>query len=195
MKKLITICKYDLKFNYYVTDDGKVWSERSKKFLNPQLDKNGYEKVQMISKDNKRHRYSVHRLIMENFYPIKHMEAYQVNHKDGNKRNNCLQNLEWVTCKENIFHAVQNGLRASINGAAKLTTEQVIDIYLRANNGETNVDLGKEFNVHPDTIGKIKNKKTWKQLLNNINKGSTTISKESRVEAIATRSGKENDIV
>ena len=55
MKKLITICKYDLKFNYYVTDDGKIWSERSQKFLTPQLDKNGYEKVQMISKDNKRH--------------------------------------------------------------------------------------------------------------------------------------------
>ena len=90
MKKLITICKYDLKFNYYVTDDGKVWSERSQKFLNPQLDKNGYEKIQMVSKDGKRHRYSVHRLIMENFCPIKHMEVYQVNHKDGNKRNNCL---------------------------------------------------------------------------------------------------------
>ena len=181
MKKLITICKYDLKFNYYVTDDGKVWSERSQKFLNPQLDKNGYEKIQMISKDGKRHRYSVHRLIMENFCPIKRMEAYQVNHKDGNKRNNCLQNLEWVTCKENIFHAIEHNLRASINGAAKLTPEQVIDIYIRSNQGESNIKLGHEFNVHPDTIGKIKNKKTWKQLLSNINKGSTTISEESRI--------------
>ena len=181
MKKLITKCKYDLKFNYYIYDNGKVWSERSQKFLSAQLDKNGYEKVQMISKDGKRHRYSIHRLVMESFCPIKHMDAYQVNHIDGNKRNNSLQNLEWVTCKENIIHAIEHNLRASINGAAKLTPEQVIDIYIRANNGkERNVKLGKEFNVHPDTIGKIKNKKSWKQLLNNINEGSTTISKESR---------------
>jgi hypothetical protein len=44
-----------------------------------------------------------------------------------------------------------------------------------------NISLGKEFNIHPDTVGKIKNKKTWKQLLNNISEGSTTISIESRV--------------
>jgi hypothetical protein len=60
-RKLITICKYTLKFNYYVTDDGRTYSEKTNKFLNHQLDKNGYEKVQMMSIDGKRHRYSVHR--------------------------------------------------------------------------------------------------------------------------------------
>lgn len=92
-KKLIIYCKYNLKFNYYVTDDGRVYSERSQKFLSPQLDKNGYEKVQMISIDGKRHRYSVHRLILENFNPVDNMQYLQVNHKDGNKRNNNLSNL------------------------------------------------------------------------------------------------------
>lgn len=180
-KKLIKTCKYELSFNYYVTDDGRIWSERANKFLSPQLDKNGYEKVQMMSTDGKRHRYSVHRLVMENWQPIKHMEYYQVNHIDGNKKNNNINNLEWVTCEENIQHAIKNNLRAKINGAAKLTQDEVIEIYKRANNGETNISLGKEFNIHPDTVGKIKNKKTWKQLLNNISEGSTTISIESRV--------------
>lgn len=179
MKKLIKICKYKLKFNYYVTDTGLIWSERSNKFLSPQLDRDGYQKVQLMSTDGKRHRYSVHRLVMENWCPIKNMAFYQVNHKDGNKRNNNLVNLEWVTCKENIYHAINNNLRAKVNGAAKLTEEEVIEIYKRANNGETNISLGKQFNVHPDTIGKIKNKKSWKQLLNNISESSTTISKES----------------
>lgn len=168
MKKLITRCKYELKFNYYVTDDGRIWSERTQKYLSPQYDKNGYVKVQMRSTDNKSHRYSVHRLVLENFKPIQGMEKLQVNHKDGDKLNNNLSNLEWTTCEENITHAIQNNLRATINGASKLTPEQVIEIYRRAWNGETNIKLGKEFNVHPDQIGRIKNKKSWKNILDSI---------------------------
>ena len=168
MKKLITRCKYELKFNYYVTDDGRVWSERTQKYLSPQYDKNGYVKVQMRSIDNKSHRYSVHRLVLENFKPVQGMEKLQVNHKDGNKLNNNLNNLEWTTCEENITHAIQNNLRATINGASKLTPEQVIEIFRRAWNGETNIKLGKEFNVHPDQIGRIKHKKSWKNILDSI---------------------------
>ena len=168
MKKLITRCKYELKFNYYVTDDGRVWSERTQKYLSPQYDKNGYVKVQMRSTDNKSHRYSVHRLVLENFKPVEGMEKLQVNHKDGNKLNNNLSNLEWTTCEENIAHAIQNNLRATVNSASKLTPEQVVEIFRRAWNGETNIKLGKEFNVHPDQIGRIKNKKSWKNILDSI---------------------------
>lgn len=73
-KKLITNCKYELKFNYYVQDDGKIFSERINKILSVQLDKDGYEKVQMMSIDGKRHRYSVHRLVLENFNPIENID-------------------------------------------------------------------------------------------------------------------------
>ena len=169
MKKLITNCKYNLKFNYYVTDDGRIWSERTQKFLSEQYDKNGYVKVQMRSTDNKSHRYSVHRLVLENFKPVSGMNNLQVNHKDGNKLNNCLDNLEWTTCKENIHHAIEHNLRNPVNGAAKLTPEQVIEIYRRATNGETNIKLGKEFNIHPDQIGRIKNKKSWKNFTSSLN--------------------------
>ncbi len=164
MKKLITQCKYNLKFDYYVTDGWENMSDRTKKYLSFQYDKDGYVKVSMRSTDNKSHRYSVHRLVLENFDPVKNMELLQVNHKDGNKLNNRLENLEWVTCKENIQHAVNNNLRAKINGSAKLVPAQVIEIYKRANNGESNVKLAKEFNMHPDQIGRIKNKKVWKDI-------------------------------
>lgn len=168
IKKLITNCKYPLAYKYYVTDDGRIWSEQSQKFMSMSKDKDGYMKVSLRSLDlppKKCHRYSVHRLIMENFYPFEGMENFQVNHINGNKEDNSLINLEWVSCQENIKHAIKTGLRAEINGAAKLSSQQVIEIYLRANNGESNVSLGKEFHIHPDTIGKIKNKKTWKELL------------------------------
>ena len=168
MKKLITKCKYNLKFNYYITDDGKVWSERTQKYLSFQYDKNGYVKVQMRSTDNKSHRYSIHRLVLENFKPVENMENLQVNHIDGNKKNNNLTNLEWTTSEENIRHAIDNNLRATINGASKLTPEQVIEIYRRATNGERNIDLGKEFNIHPDQVGRIKNKKTWKEITSSL---------------------------
>lgn len=168
MKKLITRCKYDLKFNYYVTDDGRIWSERTQKYLSAQYDKNGYVKVQMRSTDNKSHRYSVHRLVLENFKPVQGMDKLQVNHKDGNKLNNSLNNLEWTTCKENINHAIENNLRATINGSAKLTPEQVIEIYRRSWNGENNIKLGKEFGINPDQVGRIKNKKSWEKILDSI---------------------------
>lgn len=167
-KKLITNCKYDLKFDYYITDDGRVWSEKTKKFLSAQYDRDGYVKVQMRSTDNKSHRYSIHRLVMENFKPFKGMENFQVNHIDGNKENNSLENLEWCTASENIHHAIENNLRAKVNGAAKLTETQVIEIYRRSNNGETNVALGKEYNLHPDSIGRIKSKSKWKKILSDI---------------------------
>ena len=168
MKKLITKCKYNLKFNYYITDDGKVWSERTQKYLSFQYDKNGYVKVQMRSTDNKSHRYSIHRLVLENFKPVENMENLQVNHIDGDKKNNNLTNLEWTTSEENIRHAIDNNLRATINGASKLTPEQVIEIYRRATNGERNIDLGKEFNIHPDQVGRIKNKKAWKEITSSL---------------------------
>lgn len=106
---------------------------------------------------------------MENFFPFDDMKNFQVNHIDGNKANNSLKNLEWVSCKDNIHHAIVTGLRAKENGASTLNSKQVVEIYHRAKQGEKNVDLGKEFRVHPDTIGKIKNKKAWKELLETLN--------------------------
>lgn len=100
-KKKIVNCKYPLKYNYYVTDDGRVWSKQSGKFMKQYLDKKGYCKVELRSEDlppKRCHRYSVHRLIMENFFPFEGMENYQVNHINGNKTDNSLKNLEWVSC-------------------------------------------------------------------------------------------------
>lgn len=163
-QKIITICKYILKFKYYVREDGTIYNAKTNKILSPQLDKDGYQKVQMVSIDGKRHRYSVHRLVLENFNPVEGMEKLQVNHIDGNKQNNALNNLEWVTCEKNIQHAIKNNLRAKVNGSSKLTIEQVREIFIRSHDGEKNIDLGREFGIHPDSVGKIKNRKLWKNV-------------------------------
>ena len=81
--------------------DGRILS------LNP--DKNGYLLVN-ISSLGKRKTFRVHRLVLETFSPIDGYENLEVNHKDGMKTNNMLDNLEWVTHKENIQHAISTGL-------------------------------------------------------------------------------------
>lgn len=169
-KRLITICKYELKFNYYVTDDGRVYSEISHKFLSPQLDKNGYEKVAMISTDGKRHRYSVHRLVLENFNPVENMSQLQVNHKDGDKRNNALKNLEWVTNYENTQHAILTGLRnfnGEKNPSAKLTEQQVCEIINLIQKSLSCAAIAQMYNVSASTIERIKKRKTWTSISKN----------------------------
>ena len=161
---LITICKYELKFNYYAREDGTIYSEQSNKILSPQLDKNGYEKVQMMSTDGKRHRYSVHRLILENFNPVENMSKLQVNHKDGNKRNNKLSNLEWVTNYENTQHAIQHGLRdtkGERNASAKLTEKDIYDIIELFHKNVSCAAIARQYHVNESTIGRIKLRKSW----------------------------------
>lgn len=71
-------------------------------------DKYGYMGVS-LQKDGKRRTEKVHRLVLMSFNPD--CSGKQVNHKDGNKTNNNLENLEWVTPSENIKHAIKYNLR------------------------------------------------------------------------------------
>lgn len=70
--------------------------------------KNGYFQV-ALWKDNKGKLYSIHRLLAQAFIPNP-LNKPQVNHIDGNKLNNSLSNLEWVTVSENSVHALKTGL-------------------------------------------------------------------------------------
>ena len=170
MKK-IENCKHELKYPYYVTEDGHVWSEYSQKFIRELPDKNGYLKVRLSSIDlpkGKQHAYSVHRLVLENFNPADGMEHLQVNHIDGDKTNNSITNLEWTTCEENISHAIKNNLRAQINGAAKLTQEDVLIIIERLKKKEAYQSIADDYGVCKETIARIKRKETWQELTKNI---------------------------
>ena len=91
---------------YAVTSCGKVWSYRNEKFLTPFTDKDGYLHVN-LHKDDKMKKYKVHRLVAAAYIPNPD-NLPQVNHKDENKANNCLQNLEWCDCKYNINYGTHN---------------------------------------------------------------------------------------
>lgn len=98
------------------------------RILKPFLDgKKNYLQV-CLSKNNNKRKYLVHRLVAETFIENKYNKA-EVNHKDGNKQNNYVDNLEWVTSKENKNHAYKNGYyntykfkhRKSKNNSKKIT--------------------------------------------------------------------------
>lgn len=108
--------------DYAVSNKGRVKSKEreitrkkmgaynvKERLLSQYVNKYGYKCVS-LQKDNKRITLPVHRLVLTTFQPINN-DDLQVNHKDGNKLNNSLDNLEWVTAKENIEHAQKMGLR------------------------------------------------------------------------------------
>ena len=88
----------------------------------------GYE-VYRLYKDGKIHRELTHRLLAKNFIPNPENKPY-INHIDGNPMNNSLDNLEWVTQKENIQHAVRTGLMKSgeKHHNVKLTDKEILEI-------------------------------------------------------------------
>ena len=104
--ELIQISKFipEVKDRYYINRNGELFTDNGEKKMKDAL-KNGYVKNCLTLKDGTQRFYFRHRLVMRCFNPIDNFEDLQVNHKDGNKLNNNLDNLEWCTTKENAEHA------------------------------------------------------------------------------------------
>ena len=102
----------------------------------------------------------IHRLVAEAFLgPC--LKGYEVNHKDGNKQNNAVGNLEYCTGSENKRHAVAMGLyhSGSKNHSAKLTDEQVEEIRLLADSGKSQKFIASQFGVGQPHVSRIINSK------------------------------------
>lgn len=131
-------------------------------------DRYGYKQT-ILSKNNKKKVTTIHRLVALAFLPKIEYQKYTVNHKDGNKLNNHINNLEWATVKENNRHAHEIGLvnhKAENNPSAKLTNENVIKIRERWKPRITTMKrLSKEYDVSVFTIRNIVQNKSWRSLL------------------------------
>lgn len=94
--------------NYMISNFGNVWTFNENRLLKPFPDKNGYQIVS-LRENGKRVDFKIHRLVADAF--LSHRSGTtEVNHDDGDKSYNYVDNLEWVTHIENMEHAMNNGL-------------------------------------------------------------------------------------
>ncbi len=171
MKKLITNSKYEFRTNYYADDNGHIWSEYKQDYLTEYPDKDGYMKVVLMTKDKpagKGHRFSVHRLVLHTFNPIENENYYQVDHIDGNKTNNTLQNLKWVSCLENLNNPNTKPNRrvydqdGTHNAMSKFTEESLMNMIQDINSGNyTQNEIILKYNTSREAIRRIIHKQTY----------------------------------
>lgn len=117
----------------------------------------GYNQVS-IRIESKVKTFDLHRLVLKSFVPApRNMDT--VNHKDGNKRNNKLENLEWCSQSYNNKHALDNKLRKHGEDCSfsKLTNKQFKEIFKLANEGNlTQKEIANKYNISKGNVSKIK---------------------------------------
>lgn len=139
------------------------------KIIKPFIDKKGYLRVE-LRKQKIRYMPKIHRLVSNAFIPNPENKP-QVNHKNGIKTDNQIDNLEWVDNIENIHHAYQTGLIKITEGpehnVSKFTAEEVKTIrknYIRGDSEYGSYGLAKKYGVNQTTILNIIHKKTYKNV-------------------------------
>lgn len=135
---------------------------KSGKVLKPQF-RGGYARVRLETDGNYK---SVHLLVANKYLPKIKGKRF-INHKDGIKSNNNVNNLEWCNRSENMKHAYQLGLKSakgSDNSFAKVTEVIVRDIRLKHKRGETIKSIADNRGLSYSCVSHIISRRTWKHI-------------------------------
>lgn len=157
---------------FSVSDTGQIRNNKTGKCLKQSLNKKGY--CQIVVKPHGRAGKSVvfriHRIVATEFLENPENKP-TVNHKDGNKTNNSVSNLEWATRSENMQHACDNGLKISTKGVAQQDAKLNDDIVrlikkeYRPRDREFGVrGLARKYAISHPEISKILSGKAWKHV-------------------------------
>lgn len=158
---------------YIVTGEGKVYSLNRNRFMKFDINNCGYERVE-LRVNHKPKKFFVHRLVAQMFIDNPN-NLKVINHKDGNKLNNNVENLEWTTQSRNVLHAYETGLAYHHKGedmySSKLKETDVYRIFeLRDKEKWTFQRIADKMNVTLSCVHSIYKRRTWKHL--DIQKGS-----------------------
>lgn len=153
---------------YIIYSNGDVYSKYFKKMMFQKPTNNKWYK-RFPLRDKSRKMVTLHRVIAENFIPNPNNYP-EVNHKDGNKRNNHVDNLEWCTPKQNREHARRTGLlinqvMGSKHKDSKLTPIQAQVVKEALELGYVGYQIARYFKMNRSSIYRIKNGEHWKQLV------------------------------
>ena len=162
--------------NHIVNSDGSFFTQS--RYVNGRYDKrfihgkklksyvgsNGYPHI-TFRDGNKIKGFNVHRILGIAFIPNP-LNLPQINHKDGNKLNNNLSNLEWCTYSGNVKHAYSTGLRKCQRGVnsktAKLNPDKAKEICMSYKEGGISmIEIGKRYGISGSTVSDIISGKTW----------------------------------
>lgn len=144
---------------YKININGEVLSLLRNIVLKPFKRRHGYKAVKLKGKT-----FSVHRLVAEAFIPNPDSKPC-VNHKNGIKTDNSIENLEWVTQRENMKHSFIIGKQCNKGEShprAKITLKQSVEIKeLIKEGGMFQTEIAKKYNISPHLVSKIKKGKLW----------------------------------
>lgn len=145
--------------SYYVSTKGRLYrismlkdktgKRNGKGFIAGHISAYGYKLCSLGNKS-----FRVHRLVAKAFIPNPENKP-DINHIDGNKLNNCVENLEWVTSKENIHHALESGLCNK-----SLVVKHAKEIQRLVSSGMWQKDVAKLYNCTQSAISRIVNLKS-----------------------------------
>jgi hypothetical protein len=151
---------------YEASNFGRIRSIKTKRILSfCEKQNNGKYLNAILYKDQRRYSVRVHRMVL---FAFKGIDTKDVNHKDGNKQNNNINNLEYCTKEENMRHAWNTGLCKKQLGEetsiAKLTEKDILEIRGLLSLEINQYTIAKTFNVNQSTISRIKSKHNWSHI-------------------------------
>lgn len=156
------------------------------KLLTIRLNKKGYSEVRLARKNTR----VVHRIVAKSFIPNPN-NLPQVNHIDGNKTNNRIENLEWANNSQNQLHAYKIGLQPSRagekNSNASITDEEVTNYKLLYNSGMNVIEISKNTDIPLSKIRAIIYGTSWKSNKTKILKRDDRKSKSKKKQGIKVR--------
>lgn len=149
---------------YQVSSMGRLISTKTNKLLKPRIRK-GYVKY-VLCKDRIRSDKGAHQWVMISFVPnTKNLKC--INHKNGIKTDNRVENLEWCDQRQNIVHAYDTGLSVGMKGGdhplAKLTINDVNEIRMIGESVSSR-KLGSIYGVSKTQILYVRNHKSWSHI-------------------------------
>jgi hypothetical protein len=138
---------------YYVSSFGRVYSKKTNKLRKLYSDNKGYLQVDYVNVQGKRITRKVHRLVAELFVPGQ-SPSLVVNHKDGVKTNNLVDNLEWVTPQQNTIHMLVNNLKTKFPNNLPNKAQKVLCVELGVIYNSLQ-DASKTLGIHQSNITKV----------------------------------------